>query len=361
VSSYHSGFKYLNQDSKDKGWIIASFDPDSGEMDSYLSQEQIYTDSYKGTKRLLYGTKYDAVATVKITVVKCNGSDFSVQECRDAYKWLTGNPVANWLQLYVGDTVQYEFIGTVQNVAPYKLDARTVGLIIYFESISPWAYSPVQTFNCSFDQSLAVNSNGVLQPSDNSITFNVDSNGIVYQTSGVLDVFDNGTIGIDNSVMLQIDNQTDDLYTYIYMDTVFDNHNSDYLSIKNATLNEETILYDMGVNEKITLSSMQFITSSIANKIFGNNFNFVWPRLKPGINTFVISGSGSGYLQFSYRYPIKIGDCAMDVNEAIENGDCGCSGGNNGDNGGTGEGGNTVNSCYVNEAELYAMLNRVLS
>jgi len=348
VSSYHSGFKYLNQDSKDKGWIIASFDPDNGEMDSYLSQEQIYTDSYRGTKRLLYGTKYDTVATIKITVVKCNGNDFSVVECRDAYRWLTGNPTANWLQLYIGDTVQYEFLGTVQDVKPYKLDARTVGLIIYFESISPWAYSPIQTFTCTFGQLLSIDSDGILQPINDTTSLNIDENGVLYNTADVLDITDSGIVGIDNSVALQIDNKTDDLYAYIYIDTVFDNYNSDYLSIKNTTLNEETVIYGMGLNETIKLSSMQFITSSFTDKVFGNSFNFVWPRLKPGINDFVINGSGSGDLRFSYRYPIKIGDCAIDVNEAIENGNCDCGGGN-------------TDSCYVNEAELYAMLNKILS
>ena len=142
MSSYHSSFKYLDKKSdEDLGWIISHFDPDNGEMDSSLSQEQVYSDSYNGTKRILYGTKYNSVANVKITVIKQDGSDFTLQECRNAYKWLTGKPEASWMDLYVGDEVKYRLLCTIQDVKPQKMDARTVGLNIYCESVSPWAYS----------------------------------------------------------------------------------------------------------------------------------------------------------------------------------------------------------------------------
>jgi hypothetical protein len=51
----------------------------------------------------------------------------------------------------------------------------------------------------------------------------------------------------------------------------------------------------------------------VPNKIFGDTFNFVWPRLVPGVNELVVSTNGNGYLDLSYRYPIKIGDCTMDI------------------------------------------------
>lgn len=275
MSSYHSKFTYLDKSSKDDfGWIIVHFDSDSGETDSYLSQEQIYTGSYNGAKRILYGTKWDSTAVVKITVIKQDCSDFSLSECRDAYRWLTGNPSASWLDLYFGDELQYSFLGTVQDVKPQKLDARTVGMNIYFESISPWAYSPVQTVNCSFGQESTSDSPTVI-----------------------------------------INNQSDDLYDYIYLNTTITNATSDHMSIKNITLNEETTLDNISINEIITLNSSQFITSDQPNKIFGDTFNFVWPRLGPGTNEFIISGSGTGSVQFQYRYLIKIGDCAMDIEQ----------------------------------------------
>ena len=54
VSSYHSSFSYLDKNSKnDFGWIIAAFDPDNGEMDSYLSQEQILSLTNKACSYLI--------------------------------------------------------------------------------------------------------------------------------------------------------------------------------------------------------------------------------------------------------------------------------------------------------------------
>ena len=146
MSSYHSSFSYLEKNSaKDFGWIISHFDPDNGETDSNLSQDQVYSDSYNGAKRNLYGTRWNSVATVKITVIKQDRGTFTLGECREAYKWLTGNPEASWMDLYIGDEVKYRLLCTIQDVKPHKMDARTVGLNIYCESLSPWAYSPLQT------------------------------------------------------------------------------------------------------------------------------------------------------------------------------------------------------------------------
>ena len=310
MSSYHSKFEFLNKSSLDEGWLIVAFDVDNGEMESYLGQEQIYTDSYNGSRRILYGTKWTEVTSIKISVIKKDGSDFSMDECRRAYRWLTGNPKANWLDLYAGEELKYSILCTVQNVKPNKLDARTVGLNIYFESISPWAYSPIQSLDCFFEQKLSVD-DGVL--SNDSSGLDIYDNGAIYNSSETFLVANDGTLYIDNSVLLEIDNKTDDLYTPIYLNTIFTSNTSDYLSIKNITTGEETIINNVKNNEVITISDGQFIISDVPGKIFGNTFNFVWPKLAPGINEFVISGSGVGSVNFTYRYLIKIGDCAIDV------------------------------------------------
>lgn len=320
MSSYHTKFSFLNKNSADKGWLIVHFEADEGEMDSYLSQEQIYTDSYNGAKRLLYGTRWTETALVKITVIKGDGSAFTVAECRDAYRWLTGNPKASWLDLYVGDELQYSFLVTTQDVKQQKLDARTVGLNIYFESVSPWAYSRIQTHMYSLEQGMEA-SDGVVYSKDSNYALQVED-GIVYSNTGTLGI-ENGIVYIDNSASLIINNETDDLYTPIYLNTTFTNMNSDYLSIKNITTGEETIIKNMATNEIITLDSGQFITSSVLGKVFGNDFNFIWPRVIPGINEFAISGSGVGNVSFTYRYPIKIGDCAIDVDVYGDNINCG--------------------------------------
>ena len=332
MSSYHSKFKYLNKDSKnDMGWIIVHFDADNGEVDSYLSQEQVYTNSYNGAKRILYGTKWDSVSLIKITVIKQDGSNFSLAECRSAYRWLTGNPSASWLDLYVDDEVKYSYLCTVKNVKQQKLDARTVGMSLEFESISPWAYSPVQTINCSFGQKMTTDVSGVLTSNDQSVALYIDDNGVVYNNNGsdfnftnegvitqeslyATNYFNgNSFVESSDSSIISINNQSDDLYTYVYMDMVFTNNTGGDILIRNQTLCEDTIINGLSANEVITLNSGQFITSDKPNKIFGNTFNFVWPRLGPGVNEFVFSSSGEGSIQFRYRYPMKVGDCAMDV------------------------------------------------
>ena len=316
MSSYHTSFSYLGKSSKDMGWIIVAFDADEGATDSYLSQEQIYTDSYNGTRRILYGTKWDSVATVTISVVKQSGDDFTEKECRDTYKWLTGNPNATWLDLYNGDSLRYSFSVTTQNVQPYKLDARTVGMVITFESISPWAYSPEQTVPAPFGQALSIDDNGVLVNGNGD--FIVDANGVL--TGGDFSVGSDGMIYIQNATTFMINNETDDLYSYVWLETTFRSLGSDSLIIKNQTLYNKTNGIDgcteisgISDNEIIKLSSGQFIISDIPNKIFGNTFNFIWPKLIPGYNEIIVDGSGNGIVEFKYRYPIKIGDCAIDT------------------------------------------------
>ena len=75
-----------------------------------------------------------------------------------------------------------------------------------------------------------------------------------------------------------------------------------------------TVITGIADGEVITLSAGQFIISeTLPTKIFGDDFNFIWPKLRPGINKLFIDGTGKGYAKFTYRYPIKIGDCAIDV------------------------------------------------
>lgn len=267
MSSYHSSFKYLDKKSdQDFGWIIVHFDPDNGETDSSLSQEQIYSDSYNGTKRTLYGTKYNAVSNVKITVMKRDGSDFTLAECRNAYKWLTGNPEASWMDLYIGDEVKYRLLCTIQDVKPQKMDARTVGLNIYCESLSPWAYSAQITLSQS----------------------------------------------ITGAQSIEINNESDDLYTPVYLKTIYKNTGGDILTIQNSTIGETTEVSGLVANEIITLDNNMMITSDQPNKVFGNLFNFIWPRLKAGVNNLNITGTGE--LTLEYSFPIKMGDCVIDMN-----------------------------------------------
>ena len=269
MSSYHGSFTYLGKNSaSDFHWIISHFadGADSGESETGLSTESIYTVSADGTSRNLYGTKYSGAEPVRITVIKQDGSDWTIGDNRLALKWLTGAKSDSWLDLYIGDEVRYRMLGHVQNVLQYKMDARIVGLTIVFESASPFAFSNLQTITQS--------------------------------------VSEEGTINIDNL--------SDDNYTFVKMKTTYKNTGGNSVTITNTTINEVTQINNLAINEVVTLNNNQTIVSDKSTRIFGNDFNFNFPRLAPGQNEFTVVGTGD--ITFEYSYFIKIGDMATDIN-----------------------------------------------
>lgn len=351
MSSYHTSFSYKDKNSLDENLIIVSFEPDQGFMDSFLSTENVSDDYYDGTKRFDYGAKYVSSAQIAITLMKRDGSDMKLNEFRSYAKWLTGARVNSWLDMYVGENLIYSFLGKFINLEQYKLDARTVGIRLTFSSVSPWAYSSPQVFNCAIGQVITVDNNNILSKSDAyASSFGIDKNGVLCVDStdhgSHFMITDTGVVYVDTSYRTKIDNQSDDLYSYIYLDIDYFNDDGTEFSIKNVTLDEETVVTGISVNEIVSLSAKQFIISSIPNKIFGDSFNFVWPRLGPGINELVVYGSGKSRAQFTYRYPMKIGDCVIDT-DVLGNLGCDCVGDEN-------------VSCTVNEQELYAMCKAIL-
>lgn len=263
MSSYHSSFSYLDQNLRDYNLIITRFDSDVGEVATGLATESIYTSSYDGTRRNLYGTKYSSPEPLVITIMKLSGEEFSIDETRQILRWLTGAKTDSWLDLYIGDEVKYRLLGHVQNIQQYKLDARIVGFVITFESASPFAYSSLQ------EEWHSVN-------------------------------------GEEN--LIEINNESDDIHSYVYLNTTFKNSTGESLKIINTSLDDETTeVLDLVENEVVTMSNNMMITSDKPTRVFGDSFNFVFPRLKPGLNR--INVSGNGEIKFEYIYPIKVGDC----------------------------------------------------
>ena len=296
--------------------IVVSFEPDEGFTDSFLAMENISDDYYDNTKKINYGSKYSSSAEIQITLIKKDGGDIKLKEFREYAKWLTGARTDSWLDMYAGDTLVYSFLGKFTNMEQYKLDARTVGVKLTFSSVSPWAFSSPQSFKCTIGQLIDVTDNGVIiKTGQNMSMFGVD-NGVLCvsnDTGNYFNVTEDGVAFINNMYKTTIDNKSDDLYTYIYLDIDYKNKNGSYVSIKNTTLKEESLIKNVSENESISISGKQFIISDVPNKLFGDDFNFVWPKLQPGLNNFIIDGNGSGTACFTYRYPMKVGDCTMDV------------------------------------------------
>ena len=269
MSSYHNSFTYLGQNSKDNfSLVISHFDYDNGESETGLATESIYTASYDGTRRNLYGTKYSGAEPVRITLIKQNGGEFSLDDNRKILKWLTGAKTDSWLDLKIADTVQYRMFGHVQNVLQYKLDARVIGIIVVFESASPWAFSDLQ---------------------------NAEEN-------------------INGEKTIAINNDSDDWHGYTNVKVTYKNTaENGSLTIQNAAIsNEPTIINNLGINEVIVLDTNQMISSDNEYRIFGNDFNFIFPKLISGINTITVTGYGE--IKFEYYSCIKIGDMAMNIN-----------------------------------------------
>ena len=232
----------------------------------------------------------------------------------------------------------YSFLGKITNFEQYKYDARTTGIRLTFSSVSPWAFSAQQPFECNIGQVLriqSINNQNVLTKSREKLGV---YNGVLcpsyLSAQSYFNVLDDGTAYIDTSFHKTINNESDDLYTYIYLDIDYFNDSGDDIVIKNETLGEETIIKGIDPGEIISISNKQFIISysldtvtgeKVRNthKIFGSNFNFVWPRLAPGENDFSIYGSGAGVAKFTYRYPMKIGDCTIDID--VHGGGIGCT------------------------------------
>lgn len=326
MASYHSKFKYLDKFSTDKdlvdcGLIIASFEPDSGFVDTYLGMDQITADSYDGTKKFFYGSRYNNTASISVTLIKADGTSLSVAENRRLLKWLTGNRKATWLDLYEGDKFLYSFYGNITSVQQQKLDARIIGIQIVFTSIHPWAWSDEEEFECFIGQeNLEMTEDGVIYKGGDNPILGVDSNGIAFNdknnSSFTFSITDDGIVYNDIGVTLSTNNGTDELYSYVNLDMFYTNEvstdNASTLIIENLTLNETSEITNIDTGEEIIISAGQFIVSNKPNKVFGDTFNFVWPRLAPGENMVSINGTGKASVKFAYRYPIKIGDCAMD-------------------------------------------------
>ena len=350
MSSYHSSFSYKGINSANRGLIVAAFNADNGNSDTFLSMDSIFTESYDGTQRHDYGAKYNSVATINITVINEDATDMSVARNRELLRWLTGARTNSWLDLYEGNDLKYSFFCRVIDVKQRKLDSRVIGLKITFESIHPWAWSAPKTFECSLgEEAIRIDDNGYIYKGENGsevIEYGIDANGVIYNDSSYdtvrFSITNNGVIYSDSEVTLEGDmiyNDTDDLYTYTYLNMDYQSNGSTSMAIYNEVLDELTEIKNIKQNEKITISANQFIVSDNEYRIFGDDFNFVWPRLCPGENKLILDATGRGHVSFTYRHPIKIGDCAIDIDGLVDH---------------------LCNTCTVEEEQLMEMLEAVL-
>lgn len=272
MAIYHPKIRFRGQTNYDLELIVSTFDPDNGAVDSYLDMEPVYTDSYDGSIRTDYGAKYRSVATPSITFIEVDGSDIAPYKVRNTLRWLTGSRENAWMDVCDkdGDTV-CSYLGRFTNVQLQKIDARVIGIIAQFTSVSPWAYSKRQA-------PVAINVAGETE--------------------------------------FAIANQSDDFYSYVYPKVTFENNPAGgRLSIKNNTLNSETVFENLQQGEKVTIDNNFVVYSNNDKRIFNDDFNFVFPMLSAGTNQFCAKGSGT--LTIEFRYPMKVTDGLLDEKDGL--------------------------------------------
>lgn len=262
---YHPKVEFRGRSNDDENLIVATFDPDSGEIDSYLSMEPVYTDSYDGTIRTDYGAKYNDVARPSVTFIDPDGEDIQPFKVRSVLKWLTGSKQSAWLNVYNIDGEPIcSYLGRFTDVKLQKMDARVVGIRAEFTANSPWAYSDTKT--------VIMNINGTTE--------------------------------------FKIDNNSDDLDSCVYPKVTFkNNQNNASLSIKNNTIGISTEFKQLQKNEIITIDNNFVAYSDNTARIFNDDFNFVFPALSSGINSF--NAKGNGKLTIKFRYPMKVADSLL--------------------------------------------------
>ena len=331
MSSYYPSFEYLGINSRDKGLVVAHFDADQGESDTFLGMEPIYTDNADGSRRLDYGAKYNNVAVFRITVIKQNGEDFSVKEVRENLKWLTGskknsqlNLFENFTEEFLGDgtTTWFSLINDCDHIAYVSVD----GIKLESFDATKWSYSsstnsvkltPAPAKGAAIRISYGRIKYSFICRVTNAWQYKMDA-----RTSGLILEFTSispwaysskQTISetISGSAKITIDNPSDDLYGYTPVNIKFKNTTGNSLTIINKSSGDKSAITGISANEIITMSNNMTILSDKPNKVFGNSFNFVFQRLVAGENNIIIEGTGT--ITFEYVYALKVGDCAMDI------------------------------------------------
>ena len=298
-----------------------SFDSDSGETESYLTREAVASESYRGDFKRVHNYKYNEVLAPTITLIKENFQDFTLDEHRKVLKWLTSKDTASFLTVYHDDSevVSYEILGAFTEIQTYKAgNGRIVGITAVFESVAPWAFSP-----------LRIITKDVSNPVDNIITINLetdDPHNAVYPRITIQQ--DNLTNVIDiNHTMTDADNWVEGSVfkydgNYYWVDSEGVRHTSTnnisgfettsvsirntYTDYKNNVSVFDTLVKNNVKGETIVLDGANRVVSSTSTRIFGDDFSWNWTPLYEGQNE--LSFVGNCTVTIEYRTPIKCGE-----------------------------------------------------
>lgn len=298
-----------------------AFDSDSGETSTFLSREAVASETYRGDIKRVSSYKYSESLAPTITFIDKNFGDFDLDRQRKILKWLASKDTTSFLTIYHDDSdvVSYEILGGFTEIQTYKMgNGRVVGFTAVFESVAPWAFSPIYTIT-----------KNVSSPIDNKITINLetdDPQNAVYpritiqqdSTTNIITI--NHTMGdtdtwVEGSVFKYGS-------TYYWVDSKGVKHTSTTnnsglqttsVSIRNTHTDDfgnvstfDSLVKNNIKGEAVVLDGANRVVSSSSTRIFGDDFSWNWTPLYEGKNE--LSFVGNCIVTIEYRIPIKCGE-----------------------------------------------------
>lgn len=313
---------YAGYSSKDFDLLTClSFDGDSGDVETYLNREGVASESYRGDFKRVQNYKYQDVLAPQITFIKEGFRDFGMDDARKVLKWLTSRDTASFLTVYHDDSevVSYEILGAFTEINLRKAgNGRVIGITATFESISPFAFSPLKTIT-----------KNVSNPSDNKITIDLetdDPQSAVYPRITIKQDDTTNVITIDHAMSDTESRVEGSVFkygnNYYWVDANGVNHASTSntsgfdttsVSIRNVHTDDydKVSVFDSLVKknikgETVVLDGANRVVSSSTSRIFGDNFSWNWTPLYEGKNE--LSFVGNCTVTIEYRIPIKCGE-----------------------------------------------------
>ena len=298
-----------------------SFEGDSGDVGAFLNREAVMSESYRGDFRRVHNYKYSDVLAPTLTFIKDDFSDFTLEEQRKVLKWLTSKNTASFLTVHHDDSevISYEILGGFIEINTHKAgNGRVVGFTAVFESVAPWAFSPLKTIT-----------KDVSRPTDNTITINLETDDLqsaVYPRITIGQDSDTNIITI-NRAMGDTDNWIEGSVfkygnTYYWVDaegvkhtstTNSSNFDTTSVSIRNTHTDDkgninvfDTLVKNNIKGETVVLDGANKVVSSSSNRIFGDDFSWNWTPLYDGKND--LSFIGNCTVTIEYREPRKVGE-----------------------------------------------------
>ena len=302
-----------------------AFDSDNSEVNTFLTREAVFSESYDGRNRRTSSFKYTENFAPKFTFLKKDFKDFTQDEIRVLLKYLTSKDTTGLLEAYDDDSnvISWASIGNFSEIQLYKIsNKRVVGVTAVWDSISPFAFSDLYTVTKTISSA-----------ADNKITIDIDTDDnkpvyprITIQQKGSVVNIPAGTVLTYLSDMIEntayfngttyywkTDDSTDPIYfhsstTNPNLSTTsvkFTNTHTDFFNQK--TVLDPTIVKNNNTTEIVILDGAnKIVSSNSVRRIFGDDFNLQHLELYDGKNEITVDGNCE--VKLEWREIRKIGE-----------------------------------------------------